>query len=209
MNLVVHGSQSITLHEPLPPSGRLRTVARLDGIYDLKRLSQVVFSTRTDLDGKLLAETEWTLIVRDTGGFGGPRPPKGDAPKLPSEGAPTFEKTERTSPEQALLYRLSGDLNPLHADPEFARAVGFSEGPILHGLCTFGYVTRAVVEHACGKDPSRLRSLGVQFKKPVWPGESLRTVGYEVEPGTFALATYAEDRPEAVVGGAWARVASR
>ncbi|HSC85957.1 MAG TPA: MaoC/PaaZ C-terminal domain-containing protein [Polyangiaceae bacterium] len=206
MNLVVHGSQSITLHKPLPPAGRLRTIAKLEGIYDLKRLSQVVFSTRTDQDGELLCETEWTLIVRDTGGFGGPRPPKVEVPKLPSEGTPSFERTQLTSPEQALLYRLSGDLNPLHADPEFARAVGFAEGPILHGLCTFGYVTRAVIQGACGGNPDRLRSLGVQFKKPVWPGESLRTVGYEVEPGTFALAAYANDRPEAVVGSAWARI---
>ena len=206
MNLVVHGTQSITLHKPLPPAGRLRTVAKLDGIYDLKRLSQVVFSTRTDVDGELLAETEWTLIVRDTGGFGGPRPPKSEAPKLPTEGTPLFERTEKTSNEQALLYRLSGDLNPLHADPEFARAVGFAEGPLLHGLCTFGYVTRAVVAGACGGDDSRLRSLTVQFKKPVWPGESLRTVGFTVEPGVVALAAYAQDRPEAVVGGAFATV---
>ncbi len=206
MNLVVHGTQAITLHRPLPAQARLRTVARLDGIYDLKRLSQLVFSTRTDLDGELLSETEWTLIVRDTGGFGGPRPPKSEAPKLPTGSEPSFERTERTSPEQALLYRLSGDLNPLHADPEFARSVGFAQGPLLHGLCTFGYVTRAVVQGACDGDPDRLRSLSVQFKKPVWPGESLKTVGYRLDDGVVALATYANDRPEAVVGGAWATV---
>ncbi len=206
MNLVVHGTQSITLHRPLPAQARLRTVARLDGIYDLKRLSQVVFSTRTDLEGELLSETEWTLIVRDTGGFGGPRPPKSEAPKLPTDTEPSFERTERTSPEQALLYRLSGDLNPLHADPEFARSVGFAQGPLLHGLCTFGYVTRAVVQGACDGDPDRLRSLSVQFKKPVWPGETLKTVGYSLNDGIVALATYANDRPEAVVGGAWATV---
>lgn len=206
MTKVVHGSQTIRLHRPLPASGRLRTVARIDGIHDLKRLSQVVFSTRTDLEGELLFETEWTLVVRDTGGFGGPRPPKSEAPKLPEGQTPLFERTEKTSPEQALLYRLSGDLNPLHADPEFARAVGFEQGPILHGLATFGYVTRAVVQGACGGNPDRLRALTVQFKKPVWPGETLKTVGFDVGEGKIALATYAEDRPEAVVGGAWAIV---
>lgn len=206
MNLVVHGSQTIRLHGAIPSAGRLETVAKLEGIYDLKRLSQVVFSTRTSSEGKLLFETEWSLVVRDTGGFGGPRPPKSDAPKIPADAQPAFERTEKTSNEQALLYRLSGDLNPLHADPEFARAVGFPEGPLLHGLCTFGYVTRAVVSGACGGDPLRLRSLTVPFKKPVWPGDTLRTVGFRTDDTTFALATYASDRPEAVVSGAWATV---
>lgn len=205
MTKVVHGSQSIRMHRPLPPEGRLSTVGKIVGIYDLKRLSQVVFSTRTEQDGALLCETEWTLIVRDTGGFDGPRPPKAFAPKIPADQPPLFDHAEDTSPEQALLYRLSGDLNPLHADPEFASAVGFPEGPILHGLCTFGYVTRAVIAGACGGDDRKLRSLTVQFKKPVWPGDRLRTVGYRVDD-KIALETFAGDRPEAVVGGAFAEV---
>ncbi len=206
MTKVVHGSQSITLHAPIPPSGRLSTVAKLEGIYDMKRFSQVVFSTKTEHEGSLVFETEWMLLVRDVGGFGGPRPPKGDAPKLPKDAPPLFEKTEKISEEQALLYRLSGDLNPLHADPDFAREVGFEQGPILHGLCTFGFVTRAVIEGACGCDPSRLRKISAQFKKPVWPGEDLQTVGFRTEDGRIALAAYAADRPDAVVGGAWAEV---
>lgn len=206
MTKVVHGSQAVTLHGAIPSQGKLSTVAKIEGIYDLKRLSQVVFSTRTESDGALLFETEWTLVVRDTGGFGGPRPPKSQAPKIPSDATPLFEKTETVSPEQALLYRLSGDLNPLHADPKFAADVGFEKGPILHGLCTYGYVGRAVIEGACGGDPARLKKLAVQFKKPVWPGETLRTVGYAVEDGRIALAAYAADRPDVVVGGAWAEV---
>ncbi len=186
MTKVVHGAQTIRLHAAIPAQGRLETTGTIEGIYDLKRLSQVVFSTRTEQGGQLL--------------------PKQSVPKIPADTAPLFEVTERTSPEQALLYRLSGDLNPLHADPEFARAVGFEQGPILHGLCTFGYVTRAVVAKACAGDPRRLRALGVQFKKPVWPGETLRTVGYAVDD-KIALETFAEDRPEAVVGGAWADIA--
>jgi acyl dehydratase len=205
MTKVVHGTQSIRLHRPIPAKGRLVTTGKIDGIYDLKRLSQVVFSTRTEHDGELVSETEWTLVVRDTGGFDGPRPPKAHAPKIPTEQAPLFDISEDTSKEQALLYRLSGDLNPLHADPAFATAVGFPEGPILHGLCTFGYVTRAVIAGACGGDPSRLTALTVQFKKPVWPGDRLRTVGYRVDD-KVALETFAGDRPDAVVGGAWAEI---
>jgi acyl dehydratase len=206
MTKVVHGSQSVTLHGPLPSAGQLSTVAKIEGLYDLRRLSQVVFSTRTEHEGRLVCESEWTLVVRDTGGFGGPRPPKGNAPKLPKEAPPLFEKTETIPAEQALLYRLSGDLNPLHADPDFAKAVGFEEGPILHGLCTFGYVTRAVIAGACGGDPARLKKIAVQFKKPVWPGEELQTVGFRAEDGRIALAAYAANRPDAVVGGALAEV---
>jgi len=206
MSRVVHGGQTIRLHAPIPSAGRLETTARVDGIYDLKRFAYVVFSTTTKLDGRLLFETEWTLVVRDTGNFDGPRPPKASQPKA-KDGAPAFELEDKTGPEQALLYRLSGDLNPLHADPEFARAVGFEEGPILHGLCTFGYLTRAVVSGPCQGDPLRLRSLTAQFKKPVWPGETLRTVIHEADqPDTFAMSVYAGQRPDAVVGGAWASV---
>lgn len=202
---VVHGTQSIRLHRRIPAEGRLSTVGRIEGIYDLKRFSYVVFSTRTEHQGELVCETEWTLIVRDTGGFDGPRPPKAFAPKIPADQAPLFERTDTTTPEQALLYRLSGDLNPLHADPEFAASVGFPEGPILHGLCTYGYVARAVIAGACGGDPDKLRALTVQFKKPVWPGDTLRTVGYQVDD-KIALEAFAADRPDAVVGGAWAEI---
>lgn len=206
MNKVVHGAQEILLHAPIPSAGTLTTVAKIDGLYDLKRLSQVVFSTKTTHGTELLFETKWTIIVRDTGGFGGPRPPKNDAPKLPQDETPLFDKEERIPEQQALLYRLSGDLNPLHADPEFARSVGFEEGPILHGLCTYGYMTRAVIQGACGGDPARLKKLAVQFKKPVWPGERLRTQGYQLGDGRIALVAYAEGRSEAVVGSAWAEI---
>lgn len=207
MNRVVHGGQSIRLHGAIPSAGRLETVARVEGIYDLKRFAYVVFSTATRCEGQLLFETEWTLIVRDTGGFDGPRPPKTTQPKAADGAEPAFSIEDRTTKEQALLYRLSGDLNPLHADPEFAKAVGFEQGPILHGLGTFGFLTRAVVAGPCEGDPARLRFLTAQFKRPVWPGETLRTTCYPANvPDTFVLSTYAEDRPEAVVGGAWATV---
>jgi acyl dehydratase len=202
---LVHGAQTITALEPIPPSGKFETVATIAGIYDMKRLAQVVCKTESTIGGSLICRTEWQLLFRGEGGFGGPPPPRAQAPKIEDGQAPMFSFEERTSDEQALLYRLSGDLNPLHADPEFARGVGFERGPILHGLATYGFIARAVIKNACGGDASRLRSLTAQFRKPVWPGEALRTVGFSVGPHVVVKA-YAGGRDEAVVTGCYAEL---
>jgi acyl dehydratase len=206
MTRLVHGWQVIRMHRAIPPSGRLETVGEVKGIYDMKKLAQLVIGTRTTLKGELLFETEWTLLVRDAGGFKGPRPPKTEVPKVPDR-EPDFTITTATTPEQALLYRLSGDLNPLHADPEFARAAGFADGPILHGLCTFGIVGRALLKGAAGGDELRIRAFGAQFRRPVWPGEPIRTAGYVLEGGRVALEAFAGDKPDPVITGAWAELA--
>jgi acyl dehydratase len=175
----------------------------------MKKLAQVVLSTRTTLNGEPCFDTEWMLLVRDAGNFGGPRPPKQDVPKLAEgqSGTPTFSAEQATRPEQALLYRLTGDLNPLHADPAFALAAGFDQGPILHGLCTYGFVGRALLKHACAGDPARLKSLSVHFRKPVWPGDVLTTQGFDVGGGRYVLQTSVVGRPDAVLTSAWAEVA--
>lgn len=207
MTKVVHGAQSIRLLAPIPSGGKLTTTARIEGIYDLRRFSQVVFSTKTVSEDRTpLFETTWMLIVRDTGGFEGPRPPKVHPPKPAADAQPLFTRSQATTAEQALLYRLSGDLNPLHADPDFARDVGFERGPILHGLCTFGFVTQAVVQGACGGDATRLKELTVQFKKPVWPGETITTVGTASEDGRICLTASATEESNVVVAGAYASV---
>lgn len=206
MTRLVHGAQSLRVYRPLPPAGTLHTVGRIRGIYDMKKLAQVVLETKTTLAGEPCFDTEWQLLVRDAGNFKGERPPKSETPKIPEGAAPDFEHSELTSPEQALLYRLSGDLNPLHADPEFASRVGFEQGPILHGLCTYGFVARAVIQKACGGDASRLKSLTTQFRKPVWPGETIRTVGYALGDGRIVLQAFAGDRPDAVISSAFAEV---
>jgi acyl dehydratase len=207
MAKVVHGAQTIRLLAPIPASGRLTTTARIEGIYDLRRFSQVVFSTTTKSeDGTALFETTWMLVVRETGGFGGPRPPKIHPPKPLPNREPVFSIEAETSEEQALLYRLSGDLNPLHADPTFAQEVGFERGPILHGLCTFGFVARAIVQGACQGAPERLKELSVQFKKPVWPGETIKTVGQLAEDGRLCISASATEDDNVVVGGAYAVV---
>jgi acyl dehydratase len=206
MTRLVHGAQLVRLHRAIPPSGKLETVGEVKGIYDMKKLAQLVLGTRTTLGGELLFETEWTLLVRDAGGFSGPRPPKSEAPKVPDR-EPDFSVTTPTTPEQALLYRLSGDLNPLHADPDFARAAGFAEGPILHGLCTFGIVGRALLGSAAAGDELRIKAFGAQFRRPVWPGEPIKTTGYVLEGGRIALEAFAGDKPDPVITGAWADVA--
>jgi acyl dehydratase len=200
--MIVHGGERVVAHAPLAPGGRLHTMATVRAIYDMKRLAQVLVDTRAeDADGKLVAETTSSILFRGGGGFGGD-PPVKEAPPVerPRDVPPT-------SPEQALLYRLSGDLNPLHADPQFARAVGFERGPILHGLCTFGFMVRHVARAACQGDATRLRSFEAQFRRPVWPGDTLVTEGWLVRPDAVALQVKVKERDEVVIGGAWALLA--
>ena len=128
------------------------------------------------------------MLVLGDGGFDGPRPPKSPVPKIPSGAPPAFSIEQRVSPEQALLYRLSGDPNPLHVDPAVASMFGFERGPILHGLATYGYAARALIRGALGGDASRLVAFHGQFRKPFWPGDVMRTEGFQVD-GTWALRT--------------------
>lgn len=207
MARVVHGGQVVRLHRSIPTEGTLVTTGTITGIYDLKKLGQVMLETTTTLSGSVVFETTWSILVRDGGGFGGTRPAPGpEEPAPPKDRAPDFTVEEPTSPEQALLYRLSGDLNPLHADPEFAAFVGFTEGPILHGLCTFGHVGRAILKRAAGGDPSRLKVYSAQFRKPVWPGDTLVTQGWDLGAGKIAVVAHAKGRPDPVLANAWAEI---
>ncbi len=193
---VVHGSQAITLHKPFAPSGRLTTVGKVAGVYDLKRMAQAVLTTETrDESGELVCETEWGIIFRLDGGFGGPRPPKSERHRTPDR-EPDFVVEEKTTPEQALLYRLSGDYNPLHADPAIGEKAGFGD-PILHGLCTYGYAGRAVLQQVCEGDVSRLKAFRGQFRRPVWPGDTLITSGWR-DGDQVVLQTRTAERPEEI-----------
>lgn len=207
--MVVHGGQVVRLHRAIPPEGTLKTVGTITGIYDMKRMAQVVLETKSEIDGEPCFDTEWSILFRGAGGFGGEPPPKRTTPTVPSGQQPDWTREESTAPEQALLYRLSGDLNPLHADPDFASMVGFPQGPILHGLCTYGYVARAVIQSACGGDASRLKVFGAQFRKPVWPGDVIKTVGYRVGDGKVAMEAFAAGRSDdAVITNAYAEVSA-
>lgn len=234
MSMVVHGAQKIRVEGAIPARATVATVAKAVGLYDMKKLAQLVLTTTTHLvlpdgnDGAKLFDTTWSILFRNAGGFGGPRPPENDAPSVPKDREPEWQVEEATSPEQALLYRLSGDPNPLHADPAFAEKVGFPQGPILHGLCTFGYAGRAALLHACGGDPTRLVGFGAQFRRPVWPGDTLQVRGWRVSPDgddasppssasdsvgggakvRWVLDTRVKERDEAVLQGAYADVAA-
>lgn len=205
---VVHGGQIVHIDAPIPPEGVMKTTGELVGIYDLKKMAQAIVRTTTEIDGTTTFRTEWSILFRGEGGFGGEAPPKPDTPKIPDGKEPDFQVEEATLDEQALLYRLSGDLNPLHADPDFAKMVGFPQGPILHGLATYGFVARAAIAKMAGGDASKLKSYGALFRKPVWPGETIRTEGYDLGGGKIAVRAFAADRPDPVVTGAWIELES-
>lgn len=206
LGMIVHGAQRVRLRSALAPAGTLSTTAKIRGIYDLRRFAVVLVDTETkDAAGNVLFDATSQIVWRDAGNFGGETPPR--EPKVAEipKGKPAdFRIEETTSPEQALLYRLSGDYNPLHADPEFAANVGFTQGPILHGLCTYGYMVRHVAKGICGNDATKVTGFEAKFSKPVWPGDTLVTEGWRVAPGTVALQVSVKERAENVITGAWA-----
>jgi acyl dehydratase len=179
---LVHGEQAFTLHHPLPVAGTARSVSTVTGMYD-KGAGALVVTESTVVDapsGVPLATIRSSAFIRGEGGFGGERGPVSDWP-VPT-GEPDIVMRYRTRPEQALLYRLTGDRNPLHADPEFARRGGFDR-PILHGMCTYGYAGRALLHAVCNSDPTRFLSMEARFTKPVFPGDDL-TVSIWVDGST-------------------------
>ncbi len=210
MAMVVHGAQRVRVHKPFAPSGVLLTTATIRGIYDMRRFASVLVDTETKDDaGTLLATNTWSILFRGEGGFGG-NPPTKDEPLavVPKDRPADFRVEESTSQEQALLYRLSGDFNPLHADPEFAKSVGFEKGPILHGLCTYGHMVRHVAREACGGDATRIVGFEAQFRRPVWPGDTLVTEGWNVGNGRVAVSVSVKERAETVLSGAWVELAT-
>lgn len=207
---VVHGAQKITLHKPFASEGTLTTIGKVANVGDLKRMAQVIFTTRTtDERGELVCETEWTIMYLLDGGFGGEPPPKSARLRAP-EREPDWIVEERTTPEQALLYRLSGDHNPLHADPRAAeKAAKVTEGrPILHGLCTYGFVGRAILAKECGDDPAGLRTFAGRFSRPVWPGDTIVTRGWREDGRVLVVAGTKEHPEEPVFANAWAEISS-
>ncbi|MFH9823509.1 MULTISPECIES: MaoC/PaaZ C-terminal domain-containing protein [Streptomyces] len=192
---VLHGGQSLTLHRPLPAEGTATATGRIAAVYDKGKAAVLVMRTEvTDADGPL-----WTndaqIFVRGEGGWGGDRGPS--ARLDPPAGDPDKTVERHIREDQALLYRLSGDWNPLHADPDFAKAAGFDR-PILHGLCTYGTTLKAVVDTVLDGDVTRVRAYATRFAGVVFPGETLRIRMWRGE-GEIRIAVSAAERADAPV----------
>jgi acyl dehydratase len=196
--MLVHAEQFVELHQPLPVAGTLRATATVTGIYD-KGSGALVESQSVAVDaatGEPMITTRSSTFIRGEGGFGGDR---GTAEpwQLPDR-APDHKVVEQTRPEQALLYRLSGDRNPLHVDPKFAARGGFSQ-PILHGLCTYGVTGRALLQVLCDGDVARFGSMSGRFSRPVLPGESLTVSVWRQDGSDTALFQTTKDDGTVVI----------
>ncbi len=169
---VVHAEQAFELHRPLPVAGSVRITSRITDVLDKGSGALITIASQAvDRDsGAALVTSTSSIFVRGAGGFGGPRGASASDP-MPT-GKPDFEASVPIRPDQALLYRLSGDRNPLHSDPKFAARGGFPR-PILHGMCTYGVTGRILLNACCDGKPERLRSMSARFTKPVLPGDTL------------------------------------
>lgn len=174
---ILHGEQSFTLHAPLPAEGTIVGETKIVEIIDKgEGKGALLYSERrmtNKATGELVATVEGTSFARGDGGFGGPSGPVKPVHAMP-ESDPETVFDHKTLPGQALIYRLSGDLNPLHADPEVAKGAGF-KAPILHGLSTLGIASWSITAALADGDPSALKHLQLRFSSPVYPGETIRT----------------------------------
>lgn len=174
---VVHGEQGLTIHRPLPVEGAVIGQTEITGVIDKGKDKGALVMTKSTVLEKATQEVVCTLtsttFCRADGGFGGPSGPVRDPHKIPDR-APDLTCDLPTLPQAALIYRLSGDYNPLHADPGYAKKAGFKM-PILHGRCTFSVAGHALLKACCNYDPTKLKSMEGRFSSPVYPGESIRT----------------------------------
>lgn len=187
---ILHAGHRVEFHRPIPPSGRARIATRVADVWDKGKAAVIVMEQAAqDATGAPLWTVRMQVWARGEGGFGGePGPsPTWSAPDRPAD----HVLETRTRPDQALLYRLNGDLNPLHVDPSFAAQAGFDR-PILHGLATYGTVARDLVDGPLGGDDARLASYEVRFAGTVTPGETVRTSVWEGDDGWTLLATCPE-----------------
>jgi acyl dehydratase len=193
---VLHGEQGLIIHRPLPVSGTVVSTIRIEEIIDKGPGKGALIYSRRDLrdrqSGELLCSLSSTSFCRSEGGFGGPAGPTRAPHQLPTCG-PDLSCDLPTLPQAALIYRLSGDYNPLHADPSVAAAAGFKQ-PILHGLCTYGVAGHAILKTLCGYDPARLRGMDVRFSAPVYPGETIRTEIWREAPGRAGFRSRVVER---------------
>jgi acyl dehydratase len=200
--MLLHGEQGVTLHGPIPPEGEVETVSKIVGIYDKGKAAVVRLENEAKYadSGKPAFTTRFAAFIRGEGGFGENRGPEiPDPPKMPDR-SPDHEVTYATRSDQALLYRLSGDRNPLHSDPEIAKFAGF-EKPILHGLCTYGFTGRALLHELCGSDVAKFGSMDARFSKPVMPGDTLTVRMWDDGKGRAIFQTVNQNGVVVIDGG--------
>lgn len=200
---LVHGEQSVELHRPIPVDGEIDVTGEVTAIHDKGSGALVEITSRSTsvADGQPLFTTVGSFFIRDAGGFGGDRRPERRV-QAPDR-APDVVRRLQTRPEQALIYRLSGDRNPLHADPSFASRAGFDR-PILHGLCTYGFTGRALLQELRGGDPARVRRMCGRFVAPVLPGDELTVEIWRSEAGEAVYRTAVGDGRVVIDGGSFA-----
>ena len=198
--MLVHGEQHLEILKPLPAAANVQSTLKIADIQDKgSGMLLHIDGESFDENGDGLALARWSVFIRGLGGYGGER---GSGAKIATpDRAPDIVHEEKTRPNQALLYRLAGDHNPLHADPDMA-AIGHYEKPILHGLCTYGFAARAILKHAGDNQADRLRSLSVRFSQHVFPGETLRTEIWRDSPGELRFRTLAKERNAVVLSQA-------
>ena len=207
---ILHGEQMLTMHRPLPAAATVTGEHRIEAIFDkgagkgaVMLLSRRLFDTAS---GDLLATVGSTVFMRGDGGFGGRSEGAPKPHPVPADRAPDLTMDLPTRADQAVLYRLSGDLNPLHIDPAVARAAGF-EQPILHGLCSYGIAARALLTLLCADDPARLQRLDLRFASPAYPGETIRTEVWLEAPGRAAFRARVLERDQLILNNGRAEFA--
>jgi acyl dehydratase len=196
---LLHGEHAVKLFGPLPEEATVSTVAEVTGCYDKGKAALVVIESITsDQKGNKLFSSYDSLFIRGAGGFGGERGPEPESVAPDLSKAPDFEVSYATSAEQAALYRLSGDLNPIHISPEVATIAGLGR-PILHGLCSYGYAGRAFIHKVCAGNPARLASLSARFSGVVFPGDTLIVRGWRMADGRYNILAHTSNPEKPVI----------
>lgn len=203
--MMLHGEQEVEIHKPLPPETKLRGQAKIADIYDKGKAALLLLETRvSDGEGDPLYTNRMSLFLRGEGGFGGPKGP--DTSSAKPERAPDGVLESTTLPQQALLYRLNGDKNPLHCDPDFAAKGGFDR-PIIHGLCSYGIVCKAIVDGVLNGDPTKVAKYSARFRGIAFPGETYLTSFWK-EGDTIYVEAKSKERDAPIISNAAVTVRS-
>ncbi len=187
-SLMLHGEHTIRLFRAIPPEGKLIQSGVITDIFDKGKgaVFHAKITGKTE-DGNHIYDAHWAIFYLGGGGFGGDPGPKAEPISPPEKVEPDFSFSYKVAENQAALYRLSGDLNPLHVDPAAAKRGGFDR-PILHGLCTYGIATRSLVMGPLNGDVGRLKEFKARFSSSVYPGDTLTTESWKTDGGYIVQA---------------------